>query len=520
MAIVQRHHAARNLLSGTVAKYALLAVNIGLGTVMMPFNVHHLGTADYGLWMLVASMTYYFQLLDLGYGNGLVRHVTEADSRGDVDGMNQILSTFVVVYSVLGAIAMAGTVGLTLYAVPRFPHLTAAQVHQGQWVLVALGLRVSVGFPMTVFGAVTNARQRFALNTWVAVVVALVNALVTYVVLVTGHGLLTLVPITVGVSLLSYAAYAAVALHVFPEMRLSARRFSRGRLREVTAFSFYLFMINISAQIGFNFDNVVIGCFVGTAAVAVYAVASRLADYQRQLCSQFNTLLFPIVVDFGARGDTEALQATFVDGTRLGLGLVTGVTLTLVAFARPLVTRWMGPGFADTIPALYALAIAGVVLVAQGPLGNILLVVGRHRLVALGSLAEALINLALSVLLVERYGMLGAALGTMIAVVGFNLLILMPVACRVLRVPVFDFVRRSTTPSLVALVPGAAVAWVLRTLLTPASIANIVIDGAVVGAEYRAAFALLGLGAIDRARYLHSLGRLRTRHDSGMAAAA
>ena len=51
-------------------------------------------------WMLVASMTAYFQLLDLGYGNGLVRHVTEADSKGDVDGMNEVLSTFVVVYAI------------------------------------------------------------------------------------------------------------------------------------------------------------------------------------------------------------------------------------------------------------------------------------------------------------------------------------------------------------------------------------------------------------------------------------
>ncbi len=237
MAVIERPSATRNLMTGTVAKYALLAVNIGLGVVMMPFNVRHLGKDAYGLWMLVASMTYYFQLLDLGYGNGLVKHVTEADSRGDVEGVNAVLSTFVVVYAVLGAVAFAGVVLLAIFAVPRFPHLTADQARVGTWLLVVLGLRVAVGFPMTVFGAITNARQRFALNTWVAVVVAVVNALVTYAVLETGHGLLTLVPATVGVSLLSYVAYAAVARHVFPGMRLSVSRFSRARLKEVTSFS-------------------------------------------------------------------------------------------------------------------------------------------------------------------------------------------------------------------------------------------------------------------------------------------
>ena len=38
-----------------------------------------------------------------------------------------------------------------------------------------------------------------------------------------------------------------------------------------------------------------VGAFLGTTAVGVYAVTLRLADYQRQLCNQVNGLLFPVV---------------------------------------------------------------------------------------------------------------------------------------------------------------------------------------------------------------------------------
>ena len=48
---------AWNLVTGTFTKYVLLGVNIGLGVFLMPFTVRHLGTSEYGLWMLVASMT-------------------------------------------------------------------------------------------------------------------------------------------------------------------------------------------------------------------------------------------------------------------------------------------------------------------------------------------------------------------------------------------------------------------------------------------------------------------------------
>src|SRR5262245_28321671 len=55
--------AATNLIAGTVTKYIVLGLSIGLGAVLMPFTVGHLGKTEYGLWMLVASMTAYFQLL-------------------------------------------------------------------------------------------------------------------------------------------------------------------------------------------------------------------------------------------------------------------------------------------------------------------------------------------------------------------------------------------------------------------------------------------------------------------------
>ena len=114
---------AWNLLTGTLTKYVLLFVNIALGIMLMPFTMRHLGTAEYGLWMLAASMTAYLQLLDLGYGNGLVRQVTQADARGDEAGVNVILSTFFVVYSLIGLIALLAVAGLAVVVFALVPGL-------------------------------------------------------------------------------------------------------------------------------------------------------------------------------------------------------------------------------------------------------------------------------------------------------------------------------------------------------------------------------------------------------------
>ena len=492
----------RDVMTGTATKYVLLTVNIGLGIVLMPFTVRHLGPSEYGLWMLVASLTNYFQLLDLGYGSGLVRHVADADARGDVDGVNRILSTFVVVYSALGLAAGIGTIALILWAVPSFPHLSPDAVRRGQLVLAMIGVRTAVGFPMTVFGAATTARQRFALNNTVAIAVAVANGAVTYAVLAAGYGLLTLVACTSGLGLASYGAYAWTARRAFPELRIRPSSFSRGLVRDVTTFSVYLFIIDVAIQIGFNLDNVVVGAALGTSAVAVYAVTLRLADYQRQLCNQFNGFLFPIVVRLRASGSQEALQTMLIEGTRIALVLVTGATIGVIGFGRPLLIRWMGAGFEAGAVPLYVLALTGIVLVGQGPLGNILLGTGRHRLVAFVSLAEAIANLALSVILVRRFGLLGVAVGTALPIAIANLLILLPAACRQVHVPLTRFLGLVLPAPLAGAVPAIAVCAALRIWFPPTSLPAIVGEGSVVGLVYLTAVCLFGFDRGLRARYL------------------
>src|SRR5262249_37371705 len=150
------------------------------------------------------------------------------------------------------------------------------------------------------------------------------------------------------IGMASYTAYAAAAIGTFPQLRLSLSRFSLGQVREVTAFSAYLFLISIAIHVGVSVDNLIIGASAGTSAIAPYNVANRRSEYQRQLCNQFSGLLFPLVVRFDARRDFDALRLTLVDGTRIGLGLVGGVTICLLAFGGQIVQLWMGAGFSES----------------------------------------------------------------------------------------------------------------------------------------------------------------------------
>jgi hypothetical protein len=56
-------------------RYLAIVTDAIIGFVLLPFNVKELGPSAYGLWMLTASMTTYFSVLDLGFGGSMVRFV-------------------------------------------------------------------------------------------------------------------------------------------------------------------------------------------------------------------------------------------------------------------------------------------------------------------------------------------------------------------------------------------------------------------------------------------------------------
>jgi O-antigen/teichoic acid export membrane protein len=240
---------------------------------------------------------------------------------------------------------------------------------------------------------------------------------------------------------------------------------------------------------------------LGTSAVAIYAVTLRLTEAQRNLSNQFNTLMFPVVVRYGAVNDPDALRRMLIEGTRLSLTLVCGLTVCLVGFARPLITRWMGPGFDGAVTPLYVLAVTGIVLIGQAPLGNILLGTGRHRLVAFASLAEAIVNFVLSVILVRRFGLLGVAFGTAIPVFVVNVFVLAPAVCRQLELRVADFGRAVAMAPFVGAAVASLAVWVVRTAWPPVALPAIIGEGAIVGVVYLVALWMFGLDRPLRARY-------------------
>ena len=230
MSWTQDDHQLVTVARNMTTRYMAIGTDALIGLVLLPFNVHHLGAAAYGLWMLTSSMTTYFSVLDLGFGGSIVKFVAHYRAKRDARGLNEIASTLFVVFSIIGVVAYSVFV-LVALNIGRLFNLTPDQVSTGRSLMLIVGVYVSLGFPFSVFGGIINGFQRFDLNNVVGVCSSFIVAVVNVVMLLAGYSLVQLVLVTTMVRIGTYLVYRLNAYQVFPALSLSPKLFLWSRVR-------------------------------------------------------------------------------------------------------------------------------------------------------------------------------------------------------------------------------------------------------------------------------------------------
>ncbi len=507
---------ARAVTVNLSTRYLAIGAEMAVGLLVLPFNIAHLGKAAYGLWVLTASITAYFSVLDLGYSGAIVKFVAEHRARNETRALNEVLSTTFFLFTGFGALAYLAAVVIAAF-LDRLLHLAPDQVYIGRVVLLVISVNVACGMAFTVFGGVINGFQRYDLNNVTGAIATIVVAIVNVAVLLAGYGLITLVVATTTVRVLTYWIYRANAYRVFPELRLRLSLFRASRLRELTSFSVFMMLIDWANRINYSVDTIVIGMLLDTTAVAVWSVGQRLAETTQRLTNQLNDILFPNVVDHSTSSRLDRLQSLFLVGTRLSLATVVPIGVALLSMGDLLVHAWVGPDFAGSVIVLRLLALTVIVRIGAAVSGTLLKGAGEHRLVAYANLATAAVNLALSITLAHWIGLAGVAVGTLVPVALTSVFVIFPAGCRRVELPVARALTGAVWPAVWPAAVMAAYLAITRSLVR-VSLVPVLADMAAAALIYAGVFLAFGVSGVERrfvlSRLFEATSRLRVLRPS------
>ena len=155
-------------------------------------------------------------------------------------------------------------------------------------------------------------------------------------------------------------------------------------------------------------DKILIGFYLNPKEVGIYAVAMTVVAFVPIALSSVNQIFSPTIADLHSRGEHELLQRLFQTLTKWVLGLTLPLGTVVIVFAEPLM-RVFGADFAIGWPVLVIGTLGQLVNCGTGSVGFLLMMSGnQNRLVKVQATMAAVLVL-LNILLIPKFGLIGAA---------------------------------------------------------------------------------------------------------------
>jgi O-antigen/teichoic acid export membrane protein len=132
--------------------------------------------------------------------------------------------------------------------------------------------------------------------------------------------------------------------------------------------------------------------------------------------------------------------------------------LPLLFGAYPLLSLWVGHKYAlQSASYLEILVVGNVIRHLTYPYVLVVVATGRQHLATMGAIAEAVVNIVVSVLLVTRIGAVGVAIGTLAGAfvsLGMHVAVSMPFTQSTIQIQRWRFVIRGLGRPLLSLTPS------------------------------------------------------------------
>jgi O-antigen/teichoic acid export membrane protein len=257
-------------------------------------------------------------------------------------------------------------------------------------------------------------------------------------------------------------------------------------------------------------DTLLLGALTDQRHVGSYNVATRLVMLAVFVMAPINAAFTPHMAHLLHRGERAEAARAYGTASRWILGLSMPAFVVLVVFPNQLLT-YFGKGYAAAAAVTVILAFGQLVSAAAGPCGTVLNMSGRVGLNMVDNVAVLVVNVVLNLVLIPRYGIVGAAVAWSASLVAVNI-------AKVLQAYLVVGIRAAGAGIQRSLFAGGVAAAV--ALLTERWVSDwddvVLIGAPTVLVVFCAVMVVLGVPADDRAL----MGRLlpgRVHRRSGAA---
>jgi O-antigen/teichoic acid export membrane protein len=190
--------------------------------------------------------------------------------------------------------------------------------------------------------------------------------------------------------------------------------------KKILLFSWPLFFVGFLDLINNYINTIMLGYFKTSTEVGIYGATWRTAFVIPIILESFNSIFAPIISDLFNRKEKAKLENLFKVVARWIFTISLPVTLLMIFFSREILSLW-GKEYILGAISLIIISLAQLINCTTGSVGFILMMTGHTKINLINNFIGLLSTIALNLLLIPKYGVLGAALSLAIVIAIINI---------------------------------------------------------------------------------------------------
>jgi O-antigen/teichoic acid export membrane protein len=404
------------------------AVGFLIPLITIPLTLSYLGAERFGLWMTIASFLALLSFADLGLGNGLVNVLAEANGKNDrhlarrsLSSAFFMLTAFAAFWALLFLAAYPWLSWERLFAVSD----PVAVAEAGPALAVFIGcflLNLPLGI---VQRAQLSYQEGHVYNLWEALGKLLALAAVIFVVW-QRLGVPWLILALTGVPLTTALINGVVFFRRRYSWLTPRWAFAEAAVvRRLAGVGLLFFVYQLGLSLGSFSDNVILAQLLGPEAVAAYVIPLRLFEIITVMNTTFCSALWPAYREAIARKELPWVKATLTRSIFISLAVTGVLSALLILWGDEILRLWLGSEIEVGLSVWIGFGVWKLVTHLGYVFAVFLYSANAVRFQAVTMVLFAVAAVAMKLLLIPAWGIMGLIVANALAYVVF---ILIPIA--------------------------------------------------------------------------------------------
>lgn len=403
--------------------YTTVALNAISSIILTRLYVKYLGLETYGIYQMINAVTQYILLFDFGITTTVTRFRISAKESGDKKQDENLLAHCGFILVALSIIVIITGAILSINIGSIYVSLTPSEVVLSQKMLFFIIIQIVSTLVQHYFlGIAMSDEQYTAVKAIGLFRVAAKLVLVAILVIITSD-VMSIVYVDFGISSLCliYIIYYTVK---YIKFKVKFHFFDGKLIKSVFYLMLALMLQSFATYINNAAGKTIIGILMDKSAVAIYSFAITINSFFAAIPNSMNSVYVPQATQMILRkASGEELTDLVISPGRIQFMFCGAVVTGFILFGRYFIHLWTGKEAYEAYLCAIIIIVPHLFPLVQNVCLSILIAMNKRLFRSLVVAGTSILNIVISVILVPKIGIIGAAIGTAISVIIGNIII-------------------------------------------------------------------------------------------------